>query len=150
MSIPSTVLDGCTSLKTVREEGGSSFGSGGLSENFSSGRTIAELPILNYGDLQLNGKNTLTVDYNAYFSVYGSVKYQFRLLDNQNNVYSTSPIYTTGNGENHSRTFKYTISDLSSIPSGSQLRVQIRYRKNTWIWGGHFTMTGKYLQLNIA
>lgn len=150
MSIPSTVLDGCTSLKTVREEGGSSFGSGGLSENFSSWRTIAELPILNYGDLQLNGKNTLTVDYNAYFSVYGSVKYQFRLLDNQNNVYSTSPIYTTGNGENHSRTFKYTISDLSSIPSGSQLRVQIRYRKNTLIWGGHFTMTGKYLQLNIA
>lgn len=150
MSIPSTVLDGCTSLKTVREEGGTSFGSGGLSEKFSSWRTVAELPILNYGDLQLNGKNTLTVDYNAYFSVYGSVKYQFRLLDNQNNVYSTSPIYTTGNGENHSRTFKYTISDLSSIPSGSQLRVQIRYRKNTWIWGGHFTMTGKYLQLNIA
>ncbi len=150
ISIPSTVVDGCTSLKTVREEGGSSFGSGGLSEKFSSWRTVAELPILNYGDLQLNGKNTLTVDYNAYFSVYGSVKYQFRLLDNQNNVYSTSPIYTTGNGENHSRTFKYTISDLSSIPSGSQLRVQIRYRKNTWIWGGHFTMTGKYLQLNIA
>ncbi len=150
MSIPSTVLDGCTSLITVREEGGSSFGSGGLSEKFSSWRTVDELPILNYGDLQLNGKNTLTVDYNAYFSVYGSVKYQFRLLDNQNNVYSTSPIYTTGNGENHSRTFKYTISDLSSIPSGSQLRVQIRYRKNTWIWGGHFTMTGKYLQLNIA
>ena len=150
ISIPSTVVDGCTSLKVVREEGGTSFGSGGLSETFSSWRTVDELPILNYGDLQLNGKNTLTVDYNAYFSVYGSVRYQFRLLDNQNNVYSTSPIYTTGNGESHSRTFKYTISDLSSIPKGSQLRVQIRYRKNTWIWGGHFTMTGKYMQLNIA
>lgn len=150
ISIPSTVVDGCTSLKTVREEGGSSFGSGGLDTNWSYWREVAVLPILNYADLHANGKNTLQLNYNAYFSVYGKVSYQFRVSDFQGNVYTTSATYNSGNGQNHTRNCVFDIPDVVSIPQYSQLRVQIRYKKQSTMWGGHFTMTGKYLQLNIA
>ena len=150
MSIPSTVLDGCSSLKTVRQDGGTSFGSGGLDKKWSSWREVAVLPILNYADLHANGKNTLQLNYNAYFSVYGKVSYQFRVSDFQGNVYATSARYNSGNGQNHTRNCVLDIPDITSIPQYSQLRIQIHYCKQETLWGGHFTMTGKYLQLNIA
>ena len=150
MSIPSTVLDGCTSLDTVRQDGGTTFGSGGLDKKWSSWREVAVLPILNYADLHANGKNTLQLNYNAYFSVYGKVSYQFRVSDFQGNVYATSARYNSGNGQNHTRNCVLDIPDITSIPQYSQLRIQIHYCKQETLWGGHFTMTGKYLQLNIA
>ena len=150
ISIPSTVVDGCTSLKTVREEGGSSFGSGGLDTNWSFWREVAVLPILNYADLHANGKTTLQLNYNAYFSVTGLVSYQFRVTDYQNTQYAITGTYNSGNGQNHTRNCVFNIPDVVSIPQYSQLRIQIRYKKQKTMWGGHFTMTGKYLQLNIA
>ena len=150
ISIPSTVVDGCTSLKTVREEGGSSFGSGGLDTHWSSWREVAVLPILNYADLHANGKTTLQLNYNAYFSVTGLVSYQFRVTDYQNTQYAITGTYNSGNGQNHTRNCVFNIPDVVSIPQYSQLRIQIRYKKQKTMWGGHFTMTGKYLQLNIA
>ena len=150
MSIPSTVLDGCTSLKTVREEGGSSFSSGGLDTEWSSWREVAVLPILNYSDLYANGKTTLQLNYNAYFSVYGRVSYRFRVFDYNNKQYAISGTYNSGNGQNHTRNCVLDIPDITAIPQYSQLRIQIQYKKQKPLWGGHFTMTGKYLQLNIA
>lgn len=150
ISIPSTVVDGCTSLKTVREEGGSSFGSGGLDTHWSSWREVAVLPILNYSDLYANGKTTLQLNYNAYFSVYGRVSYRFRVSDYNNKQYVISGTYNSGNGQNHTRNCVLDIPDITAIPQYSQLRIQIQYKKQQALWGGHFTMTGKYLQLNIA
>lgn len=150
ISIPSTVVDGCTSLKTVREEGGSSFGSGGLDTHWSSWREVAVLPILNYSDLYANGKTTLQLNYNAYFSVYGRVSYRFRVSDYNNKQYAISGTYNSGNGQNHTRNCILDIPDITAIPQYSQLRIQIQYKKQQALWGGHFTMTGKYLQLNIA
>lgn len=150
ISIPSTVVDGCTSLKTVREEGGSSFGSGGLDTHWSSWREVAVLPILNYSDLHANGKTTLQLNYNAYFSVYGRVSYRFRVSDYNNKQYVISGTYNSGNGQNHTRNCVLDIPDITEIPQYSQLRIQIQYMKQKPLWGGHFTMTGKYLQLNIA
>lgn len=150
ISIPSTVVDGCTSLKTVREEGGSSFSSGGLDTHWSSWREVAVLPILNYSDLYANGKTTLQLNYNAYFSVYGRVSYRFRVSDYNNKQYAISGTYNSGNGQNHTRNCILDIPDITAIPQYSQLRIQIQYMKQKPLWGGHFTMTGKYLQLNIA
>ena len=150
MSIPSTVLDGCTSLKTVRQDGGTSFGSGGLDTEWSSWREVAVLPILNYADLHANGKNTLQLNYNAYFSVYGRVSYRFRVSDYNNKQYVISGTYNSGNGQNHTRNCVLDIPDITAIPQYSQLRIQIQYKKQKPLWGGHFTMTGKYLQLNVA
>lgn len=150
MSIPSTVLDGCTSLITVRQDGGTSFGSGGLDTHWSSWREVAVLPILNYSDLHANGKTTLQLNYNAYFSVYGRVSYRFRVSDYNNKQYVISGTYNSGNGQNHTRNCVLDIPDITEIPQYSQLRIQIQYMKQKPLWGGHFTMTGKYLQLNIA
>lgn len=150
ISIPSNALGGCTSLKTVYQSGGTSFGSGGLDTNWSYWREVAVLPILDYSALYANGKSTLQVNYNAYFSVTGLVSYQVRVSDYNNKQYAISGTYNSGNGQNHTRNCIANISDISSVPNGTKLRVQIRYKKQKALWGGHFTMTGKYLQLNIA
>ena len=149
ISIPSNALDGCTSLKTVYQSG-TSFGSGGLDTNWSYWREVAVLPILDYSALYANGKRTLQVNYNAYFSVTGLVSYQVRVSDYNNKQYAISGTYNSGNGQNHTRNCIANISDISSVPNGTKLRVQIRYKKQKALWGGHFTMTGKYMQLNIA
>ncbi|MCL2062464.1 MAG: leucine-rich repeat domain-containing protein [Firmicutes bacterium] len=140
-----------TNLSVIKKSSSMVHSTGGLGTSFSNWQTLEILPSVNYSALYGMGRRTLDVTYSADFAVFGTVEYQFRLVDVANNVvHSTASIVAPNNGQDHTRIEVFNTVMLANIANNSNLQIQIKYRKTQVLWGGHFTVSGNSLTMNFS
>ena len=147
IAVSKTAFEGCLQLENIVKKSYLVHDTGDLSTTFTDWVTLETLHAIDGNLLYNMGKRELSITYTADFEVFGTVEYELRLC--QNNEELSKASFKPGDGKDHTRIHTFDPIMLSDSSETMRLDIQIRYRKTNWLWGGDFTVTGNKTEIDL-